>query len=306
MRTARAHAPLFLSKENARFVTLGWKEKEGQVTDQLSIKVYVGEKLLSSDLDDYNLLPNEVKAIAVGGKPLQGTIPIDVVSIGKVKFTLLGVRGGENFYIDSVGINGTCAILDNNGFIYTNAHVAADHNRDHVNDPINPSVNAIYDYTIYPGRINKISKLQPTGNWMDAAVIDISGFNPNDAWIISSVGSISGPVVSLSDGGIFEYFSGSEHVMLSMPEQTPHPIDFQLDNSRNRYGFDGFYYLQIEANSPDWPHPGHSGSMLLKNVGGKWHPAGLVFGLAESVSRAFVCVYSWNDVIAWISRADRA
>jgi len=296
VRTARAHALLLVGRENARFVTLGWKEKQGQLTNQISIKIYVTEKLSPDELDSYNMFPKEVQAIARGGKPLKATIPIDVVSIGKVKFILLGLKGGEQFYIQSVDVNGTCAILDNNGFIYTNAHIAAEPGIDSTGS----SVNVIYNGTSYNGNIYKMSSFQHTGNRMDAAVIELVGFDPNDFWLISGCGVISDPIVNLSDGGTFEYFSGSDHVTLTMPEPTTHPISFHLLQNNEYYGFDGFYHLHVDANSRDQPQPGHSGSLLIKKVGDMWHPAGLVFGLAESASRPLVCVYAWNDVKTWV------
>lgn len=300
IRTARAHATLFLSRENVKFITLGYKEKGGEITDQLAIKVYVVEKILSSNLEDYNLLPNEIGAISAGNKPLQATIPIDVVPIGKGNFSLLGIKGGDQFYLQSVNINGSCAILNESGSIFTNSHVAANHNYDFGNSPA--PVNAVFNHTIYPGIILKISKLRPTGNRMDAAIIDLVGFDPGYSWTILGNLSITGPVAKLNEGGTFEYFSGSDHVVLSLPEPTTHSISFQLDNSGTYYGFDGFYQLQVDESSPSWPRPGHSGSMLLKNINGEWHPAGLVFGRAEFNSRTFVCVYSWDDVITWSNK----
>jgi hypothetical protein len=296
-RTARAHAPLFLSRENVQFVTLGLKEINGQITDQLAIKIYVREKYSTSELNDYEVLPNSVKALAARGKTLQENIPIDVVSLGKGKFTLLGLKGSEQFYIQSVNVNGTCAILDKYGFIYTNAHVAAKND----GGLIEPSVDVIYNYTIYSGRINKISALRPTGNRMDAAVIKLSQFNSDDSWKISGNRLIKWPIAKLSDGGSFEYFSGFDHVKLMMPERATHPISFMLDGAV--YGFDGFYLLQIDSSTESQPIPGHSGSLLVKKGNEVWNPAGIVFGLAEFSSRSYVCVFSWEDVESWVNNS---
>lgn len=124
-RAARAYASLFLSKENVKFITLGQKEIGGKITDHMAIKVYVKEKIDESNLDERELVQKSVKAINSSGKPLKNHIPTDIIPIGKGKFSLLGIKGGDSFHIEGVGIQGTCAIADSNGFIYTNAHVAA-------------------------------------------------------------------------------------------------------------------------------------------------------------------------------------
>lgn len=297
-RTARAYTSLFLGRENVKFISLGLKEKAGQMIDQLAIKIYVGEKIKESELDNYELLPKEVKALTASGKALQSSIPIDVVAIGKGKFSLLGIKGSDSFHIDGVNIQGTCAIADSDGYVYTNAHVAAIHN----GRPISPGspVMAVFRSTKFSGDIIKISDLQPVGNRMDAAIMKLAGFEGGvDDWNISAVQArVISPVAPLVGSGVFEYFSGNDHIKLVTPELAGHQIRF-TDMNGNEYGFEGFYMLQVEENSPQQPRPGHSGSMLLKHDESGWHPAGLVFGLAEFSQRILVCVYDWEDVISW-------
>lgn len=295
-RAARAYASLFLSKENVKFITLGQKEIGGKITDHMAIKVYVKEKIDESNLDERELVQKSVKAIYSSGKPLKNHIPTDIIPIGKGKFSLLGIKGGDSFHIEGVGIQGTCAIADSNGFIYTNAHVAAIQSGQN----IALRVTAIFNNTRFFGEIQKIAHLYPVGNRMDAAIMKLAGFNQQDEWHVLGR-PIREPVYQL-DNGEFEYFSGNDHVKLIAPELSTHPISFILENGIE-YGFEGFYMLQVATTSPNQPRPGHSGSMLLKYGGGVWHPVGLVFGSAEFGSRTFVCVFSWDDVRRWINSA---
>lgn len=299
-RSACTYAPLFLTKENVKFINLGFKEKNGKLTDQLAIKIYVSKKIDHSKLESYELLPKEVKALRASGKALKSSIPIDVIEIGKGKFSLLGLRGSDSFHLEGIGSQGTCAIADNQGFIYTNAHVATDHNG---NAPqLGTQVGAMFGNIEYITRVNKISSLHRANNQMDLAVLEEIGtaFNMTDAWVISALNlHILSPIAQLQTG-VFEYFSGNEHVIAHTPEFSATHIDFTFPNSPFEYGFLNFYMLQIANDTPNQPRNSHSGSMLLRQESGNWHPAGLVFGGAIFGSRTYVCVYAWEDVKKWI------
>lgn len=299
-RSACTYASLFLSKDNVKFINLGLKEKDGKLTEQLAIKVYVSEKIDQSRLDSYELIPNEVKALRASGKALKGVIPVDVVEIGKGQFSLLGLQGSDSFHIEGIGNQGTCAIADDQGFIYTNAHVATDHNGNQV--PEGSIIGAMFGNTRYIARINKISVLQRVNNQIDLAVLEEIGaaFNTTDAWLISALNRrVILPIAQLKMG-IFEYFSGNEHVIAHTPEFCGTHINFTFPNSPFEYGFVNFYMLQVANDTPNQPRHSHSGSMLLQQENGNWHPAGLVFGGAVFRSRTYVCVYAWDDVSRWI------
>lgn len=298
LRTARAHAPLLVSREHARFVTLGWKEKDGETTQQRAVKVYVSNKPLDSEMNEYDILPKRLQAVASGGKVMSDTIPVDVVCLNDMRFKLLGIQGGDQLYLDSLRVKGTCAIVDDNGFAFTNAHVTALPGQ----DATGMIVTVVSDSNADSGQVYAMSALRPTGNRIDVAVIELSSHDAVDSWMVSGGGNlaVTGPVANLNSDGAYEYFSGSDHVSMSSPEPSAHPIYFQISVGGEFFGFTGFYLLQVNDTSSAKPRPGHSGSLLLKVVGNERHPAGLVFGAVQSNDRTLVCAYPWTAVQKWL------
>ena len=67
------HAEEILKKKNVVGLGIGFREVEGQKTDQLSLVVMVREKEPSSQLDAVDLIPSAIEGV-----------PVDVKEVGKI------------------------------------------------------------------------------------------------------------------------------------------------------------------------------------------------------------------------------
>lgn len=65
---------LLLSKKNVVGVGIGFKEKDGQTTDQMALVVLVSKKLPTSEIGIADRIPTELEGV-----------PLDVKEVGEIK-----------------------------------------------------------------------------------------------------------------------------------------------------------------------------------------------------------------------------
>jgi len=65
---------LLLSKKNVVGVGIGFKEKDGQTTDQMALVVSVSKKLPTSEIGIADRIPTELEGV-----------PLDVKEVGEIK-----------------------------------------------------------------------------------------------------------------------------------------------------------------------------------------------------------------------------
>lgn len=65
---------LLLSKKNVVGIGIGFKEKDGQATDQIALIVSVSKKLPADELDAADKIPAELEGV-----------PVDVKEVGEIR-----------------------------------------------------------------------------------------------------------------------------------------------------------------------------------------------------------------------------
>jgi hypothetical protein len=123
IRAKKRNKRLLLSKPNVIGFDVGFRVKEGEVTDERVVKVYVSEKVERDELDDGDLIPTTltVDDKEVGVDVEEATIPQPGI------FTLRSrpLRGGSSIgHPNASGTLGICLTLnDGSTYILTNDHV---------------------------------------------------------------------------------------------------------------------------------------------------------------------------------------
>lgn len=73
-RVKEKHEALLLSKRNVVGIGIGFREKDGQMTDQMALIVSVSEKLPESEVSTADLIPAEIEGV-----------PVDVKKVGEIR-----------------------------------------------------------------------------------------------------------------------------------------------------------------------------------------------------------------------------
>jgi hypothetical protein len=84
-RIKKKYETVLLSKKNVVSVGIGFKEKDGQVTDQMALIVSVEKKQPANQVSDTDLIPAEIEGV-----------PVDVKEIGIIRALNQGSHSGSS------------------------------------------------------------------------------------------------------------------------------------------------------------------------------------------------------------------
>jgi len=73
-RVKKKYETLLLSKKNVIGVGIGFREKDGQMTDQMALIVSVSKKLSTSEVSAADFIPIEIEGV-----------PVDVKEVGEIR-----------------------------------------------------------------------------------------------------------------------------------------------------------------------------------------------------------------------------
>jgi len=73
-RVKEKYETLLLSKKNVIGVGIGFREKDGQMTDQMALIVSVSKKLSTSEVSAADFIPIEIEGV-----------PVDVKEVGEIR-----------------------------------------------------------------------------------------------------------------------------------------------------------------------------------------------------------------------------
>lgn len=267
----------FLNKSNVVGVGLGYKVKNGMLTNTKCIKVLVNKKLCNNEVLDIDIVPHYYKGIIT-----------DVVESGVIKAASLtkkirpvvgGYSMGPATVIEEVGTV-ACLVTDGrNKYFLGNNHVFANGNNMEMNVPITQP--CIYDGGNLPsdivGTLAGFSKLQyktllhTPNNYVDCAIVQLT--HPNIG--ISDIAFIGKPygITHVQLGQNVQKVGRTTERTLGKVNILGATIETQFKHGR------ALFKDQIATTS--MTNFGDSGSLLVDLLG---FGAGLFFAQSESFS----------------------
>lgn len=269
---------------NFHFATLGHKERDGQFTDERSLKVYVHRKLPKAELAQLQpkeLIPPSTAIIGKSGESM-GRLQTDVCTAPD-QYEGFGIRAGHAI----IGFDrdkGVCALSFFAGgkkYLLTNAHVVMDVEAEGRMGPVqlrDRSTGALH--TI--GQVVHATRLRANAAAdSDLAVVEIDPVFKVDAFmrLDSSV-----PFERESFGTLrsmttteYSYNVGGEVFRAHRPEPVMGFAPVRVDGVIVNYKRCWLLHMSDGVGVP-----GHSGALLYRKIAGKMRACGLVFAGSQS------------------------
>lgn len=274
-RAGLARFDALMAKPNVRYMTVGYKAKDGKRSSEKALKFYVGRK---RDVPLGDALPERLGGLSLdGGSGV--SVPTDVVELAGVP-RAFGLRSGH--IIRSLGRKGVGAIsYTRNGakFLLTNAHVVVDVPRGGVAGPVDV-LNRVDGQFYRFGTVVNASPLRPNRvTTHDVAVISVDPRFEVDDFMILDMDNDIDSIEGIGTLAAHEYWYRVEgrRFACMFPERVVGPMLIDVDGVEVPYA--EFWQLQMTQGVA---RPGHSGALLCRTDGADVVACGLVFGGDEN------------------------
>jgi hypothetical protein len=273
-----------LSLSKVQAVGIGFKEVKGKITKDMSVNIYVEEKLPKTKVDKADLIPESLTLPDTGEKVITDVIEIGVVEALSYTARIRPAKPGYSIghYKITAGTLG-CLVRDScypcRVRILSNNHVLANSNSASTGDPIlQPGP---YDGGTYPGDlIARLERFVPIrfGNINLYNLVDAALATPVDQRdVVASVVGLGIPK------GTEEATLGMDVVKSGRTTQTTAGKVTAVDVTvAVGYGSSGVAYFRNQIMTSNMSQGGDSGSLLLSRA--ERNAVGLLFAGSNTVT----------------------
>lgn len=291
-RAGIAHYDTLISKQNVRYMTVGYKVRDGVRLPEKSLKLYVSSK---NHVAAGQMIPQRLAAPMSGGD--LATVPTDVIQLDGVPCAF-GLRSGHLIKAFN-GDRGVCAIsyLRNGAkFLLTNAHVVVDVARGGVSGPVDV-LNRVDGLYYRLGNVIHASRLDPsTVTTHDVALVGVHPDFQVDQFMVLDMENDIDRIEGINTLATHDYWYrvNGRRFDCKFPERVVGTVLIDTDGVDVPYA----EFWQLEMVNGSTARPGHSGALLCRMDGGDVVACGLVFGgaPAEGTTSEVVFAFPFNKM----------